>query len=310
MVSTPISFPAIVSFPIQNTCGNLSMWCISLSSNENDIIASPKTTEVPQFMFARNLLHHLKTRASYKITKHSLRLDENFSYFRLSPEYISSLGIKHQLGFFMHYIFHYLSMSDVRPNIPGIIVSGEEGIGKTHFLLTAAVASRVLLGVSTICIDCKKIQAKSTSLKEILDKLTDIFQSAYNQSPSLVLLDNLDSLAFEVDDDEVNNPNSNLSDQAKVIADHILSIFAEFGFSNEHNDTTAKVILICSGRHYSRIHSSLRIPYRLDLGVELNPPDLYLRIELFLCMTKSFGMRGCLEQALEGISFGRRTEVS
>ena len=307
---TPLSFPALIPYVSEHMKGNNHLWCISLSPvrDNND---DQKLKHIPAFLFVREFLQYLNEELYFEVAQTPAKVIEEFSYFRLVPKYLSTLGIRDQLGFCIHYLHHYMTFSNSLPDIPGIVVSGEEGVGKTHFLLTIALVARLLLGYSTICVDCKRFKSTSMPLKDVLDSISRIFLDAYYRRPTVVLLDNLDTLIPEVDNEEgMDISNKSLFDQSKLITDHIISLYSEIMLTHEINENGPAVVLICSVKHYSRLNRSLRIPYKLDLGVELGLPDSKLRKELFIFMTKLYTANDDLDKILGAMDFSNKTEVS
>ena len=112
-----------------------------------------------------------------------------------------------------------------------IIITGEEGSGKTHLAIASAVQLYVSVYCAHVYLDCKKLQVSShTTLHSIVEELRLSFQEAINKQPSVLILDGLDHIAPNVESSNADGDGSNhhqqlnpaLVSQVKVIVDHLI----------------------------------------------------------------------------------------
>ena len=108
---------------------------------------------------------------------------------------------------------------------------GEEGTGKTHLSLTVAAIARLDNQFATVYLDCKALQAFKPKIDSILFTLTETFRHAAFHAPSILILDNLDSLApnfgsfpssKEESAPQEMGVSPDLANQVKLLSDHTL----------------------------------------------------------------------------------------
>ena len=160
----------------------------------------------------------------------------------------------------------------------GIILYGDEGTGKTHIVQTIAAILRLSLGYSSIYLDCKALQMMEPTMQSILDTITEIFQNAIFNAPSIIIFDNLDALTpnFEYKNAGMGESSSleqgvspELIRQGKLISDHMQYLQDD---ANSGHASAGSCILsyICTCkeensleqtlRSYHRFHTKMKIP--------------------------------------------------
>jgi len=152
---------------------------------------------------------------------------------------------------------HFASTS--MNNIHAIMITGEEGSGKTHLSVTAASQLYVSDLLPTIYLDCKKLQATSTNIQTILEEVQKSFQEAVRKQPSILILDCLDTLIPNVGSSDTEGSlqhqqlNPALAAQVKIIVDHLViqSQFWSRSYVSENEysrGTNTGVVLLCTCR--------------------------------------------------------------
>mmetsp|Transcript_23725 Transcript_23725/g.47295 ORF Transcript_23725/g.47295 Transcript_23725/m.47295 type:complete len:1290 (-) Transcript_23725:113-3982(-) len=128
--------------------------------------------------------------------------------------------------------FSRLAFSSIHtPHKHAIVVTGETGAGKSHLAIASALRLSSSDFYSTVYLDCKKLQASTPiTLRTIVEEIQSSFLEATRTQPCVLILDDLDALAPEVDSSGANGDgsiqhqqlNPALVGQVQVIADHIL----------------------------------------------------------------------------------------
>ena len=153
-----------------------------------------------------------------------------------------------------------LQQKGIKSGIKGILFFGLPGCGKT--LLAKAFAhesGRYFFNFSPADIQSVWIGQSQKNIK-------DIFSQAKKKAPSLLFIDEIDSIGFSRD--EVNAH----TDQ-KATINQLLIEFGNIG-SND-------VIVIAATNYLSGVDLALRRSGRLDWKIPIFPPDKYERTELF-----------------------------
>lgn len=242
--------------------------------------------------------------------------------FRLCPEIRSVIGVREQIGFVMQYLSHYLSSLPMEQSVPGIVVSGEKGTGKTHVLHTVSTAVRIGWGVASVYLDCKHLRSSSYSMDQILNKLSAAFSDALDRAPAMLVLDGLDELAPHLGEEEIKN--STMCDQAKIVADHVRylqryvasEVIKDFEKMNKlcllNKETLCSampaVAILCSCETQHSLHQSLRTAGRFDMGVHLPLPDTSTRTDLFVQILEKTTGSILSRNDLNHISWARQSE--
>ena len=206
--------------------------------------------------------------------------------FHLVPTTYTStiLGISTEI---LQILSHYFISNNDFGTIRGVAICGEEGTGKTHLSLMIANLQRHLSLYATIYLDCKQLQSSSNNLSLILMELSKVFQDAYEQAPSLIVLDDLDFLTPNVwnNDDKLTSSVQQqqqqisplLVHQAKVISDHLRFLWNEYCCFDElagndddtDNATNRRIRILCTCKDKQSLHPSLRCCNKFDSFVSL-----------------------------------------
>ena len=145
-----------------------------------------------------------------------------------------------------------------------LMITGEEGSGKTHLSMTSASQLCVSDLFATVYLDCKKLQAGSANIQTILEQTQKSFQEALHKQPSVLVLDDLDALIPNVEsssegDGSIHHHQLNpaLMVQVKVIVDHLLllSRYCSRSFRQTNLTRTNGVVLICTCRDKDSLSS-------------------------------------------------------
>lgn len=110
-----------------------------------------------------------------------------------------------------------------------VMITGESGAGKTHYALSEAAQLRVRNAVAVMYLDCKKLQALTLRMNDLLLELTSVYREAQRCRPSIVILDDLDSivpniLSPETGEDGSHNQqqvNPTMINQVKLLSDQL-----------------------------------------------------------------------------------------
>ena len=146
-----------------------------------------------------------------------------------------------------------------------LMITGEEGSGKTHLSLTSASQLCVSDLFATVYLDCKKLQATSANILTILEQIQYSFQEAMHKQPSVLVLDDLDALIPNVEhsgaegDGSIHHHQLNpvLMVQVKIIVDHLLLQSRHCSKSIGHTSLSPSngVVLICTCRDKDSLSS-------------------------------------------------------
>ncbi|KAL7435418.1 hypothetical protein ACHAXH_006391 [Discostella pseudostelligera] len=160
-----------------------------------------------------------------------------------------------------------------------IMITGEVGSGKTHLAITAALQLAVSEQFATVYLDCKKLQATSTSIKHILEEIQKSFHDALQKQPSVLVLDDLNALIPKVEfsdgegDGSIHHHilNPALVTQVKVTVDQLL-LQSQYCSSSSRVKSTqlTGIVLVCTCRDKDSIstryqesgifHSLIEVP--------------------------------------------------
>lgn len=153
-----------------------------------------------------------------------------------------------------------------------IMITGEEGSGKTHLSINSTSKLCVSDLIATVYLDCKKLQATAKNIQQILEGIQDCFLEALYKQPSTLVLDDLDALIPNVEHSDAEGDgsihhhqlNPALLIQVKIIVDHLLTL------SKHCSRGSTGVVLLCTCRDRDSLstryqesgvfHSILEVP--------------------------------------------------
>ena len=165
------------------------------------------------------------------------------------------------------------------PRRCGVLLHGEEGSGKSH--LSKSVALRLLEDHSffPVYLDCKQLQTSLTTIKNILEQIQKSIHEAALRCPSIIVLDNLDSLIPNTEsggnsDGSVQHHHVNpaLFAQVKLVTDHLLSYL---GGVEE-----GRVALMCTCRDKESLSRRFLLSGIFCNSMEVPPLNSHHRAEL------------------------------
>ncbi|KAL3827523.1 hypothetical protein ACHAXA_002020 [Cyclostephanos tholiformis] len=229
-------------------------------------------TECPLISFSRLVpiitVKDLKESAAYDtrlgnddVVKPISLLEKNNYSFMVPVSEESTVGFTSAIHSLVessrHMIYH--------PTIANaLMITGEEGSGKTHLSMTSA--SRLCISdlFATVYLDCKKLQASSANIQFILEEIQKSFQEALHKQPTVFVLDDLDAIIPNVEFSSESEGsihhhqlNPTLMVQVKVIVDHLLlqSRHCSKSFGNANSSLKNGVVLICTCRDKGSLSS-------------------------------------------------------
>ncbi|KAJ3210979.1 spermatogenesis associated protein 5 [Entophlyctis luteolus] len=182
--------------------------------------------------------------------------------------YDSIGGLSEQIGVIRKMVevpLHHpdrFSKYGVRPP-RGILLYGPPGTGKT--LIARAVASET--GAHVIVINGPEIISKYYGETE--EKLKSVFEEAEENSPSIIFIDEIDSLCPKRD--------ANASDLEKRIVATLLTLMDG---SKGGNEQPGGVIVMAATNRPNQIDDALRRPGRFDRELEIGIPDPIARLQI------------------------------
>mmetsp|Transcript_2629 Transcript_2629/g.5665 ORF Transcript_2629/g.5665 Transcript_2629/m.5665 type:complete len:1261 (-) Transcript_2629:59-3841(-) len=161
-----------------------------------------------------------------------------------------------------------------------VMITGEEGSGKTHLSITSASQLSTSDLFATVYLDCKKLQATSSNIQIILEEIQKSFQEAVYKQPSMLVLDDLDALIPNVGSSDAEGDgsihhhqlNPALVIQVKIIVDHLLlqSRYCYRSFRQKSSTKSTGVTLVCTCHDKDSLsiryqgsgvfHSSVEVP--------------------------------------------------
>ena len=157
-----------------------------------------------------------------------------------------------------------------RRMVTGMLLYGPPGTGKT--LLAESFPLR--LGVPMVRITGPEIFSKFYGETE--NKLREKFEEAKNSAPSIIFLDEIDSLAPRRD-------NGSNSDQERRVIASLLTLLDDLHHGNH------KVMVLAATCKLDAVDPSLRRPGRLDMEVEIGVPNVLQRADILRGKLKEVG---------------------
>lgn len=147
----------------------------------------------------------------------------------------------------------------------GVLLFGPPGTGKT--ILAKAIASET--NSHFISISGPEIISKYYGEAE--NKLRELFEEASENSPSIIFIDEIDSIT-------PNRDNSNSPVESRIVA-QLLTLMD--GIEDRHN-----VVVIAATNRENTIDPALRRGGRFDREIEIGIPDIYSKHDIFQIHTR------------------------
>jgi peroxin-1 len=165
----------------------------------------------------------------------------------------------------------------------GIVIYGEEGSGKTHTALTIASSFRLKRNFHIAYVDCRCLKDSSNiRMSTLLSELALVFENAHENSPCVVVLDDLDELTRSNnasgaadDSSQFYQVNPVELDQSKLVVDCLRSLLIRLK-SEEH---ITAFIITC--RSAQSLPESFLSDFEPDEKLNVKPLDENDRIKLY-----------------------------
>ncbi|HZD35848.1 MAG TPA: AAA family ATPase, partial [Nitrososphaeraceae archaeon] len=157
----------------------------------------------------------------------------------------------------------------------GVLLHGPPGTGKT--LLAKAVANES--NSNFISISGPEIMSKFFGESEA--RLREIFREAREKAPSIIFIDEIDSIAPKRE--EV------MGEVERRIVSQLLSVM-------DGLESRGKVVVIAASNRPNAIDPALRRPGRIDREIEIKVPDKYSRLEVLQVHTKNMPLSTDVDQ--------------
>ncbi|KYM99999.1 Spermatogenesis-associated protein 5 [Cyphomyrmex costatus] len=144
----------------------------------------------------------------------------------------------------------------------GILLFGLSGVGKS--MIANAIISEC--NVNTFTVYSSDIYSKSVGETE--SKLKEVFGKAISSAPSIILLEDVDSLCPK--------RNSSSTDHEKRVLAQLITLFDDL------QNTNSNVLVMATTAKLDIVDSSLRRPGRLDMDFEIYVPTPDMRKEILI----------------------------
>jgi len=144
----------------------------------------------------------------------------------------------------------------------GILLYGPSGVGKS--MIANAIISEC--DVNTFTVNSSDIYSKSVGETE--DKLKEVFSKAISSAPSIILLEDVDSLCPK--------RNSSSTDHEKRVLTQLVTLFDNL------QSTRSNVLVVATTAKSDLVDGSLRRPGRLDMEFEIYVPTPNMRTEILV----------------------------
>ncbi|XP_043266039.1 ATPase family protein 2 homolog isoform X2 [Colletes gigas] len=142
----------------------------------------------------------------------------------------------------------------------GILLYGTVGVGKS--LIANALISEYNINSFTIC----SSDIYSKSLGETEKKLKDIFMEAKATAPSIILIEEIDSLCPK--------RSTSTTDQERRVLAQLIALFDDI------QNTNNNIVILATTSKLDLVDSSLRRPGRIDREFEIYVPTPTMRTEI------------------------------
>lgn len=144
----------------------------------------------------------------------------------------------------------------------GILLYGPTGVGKS--MITNAIISEC--NVNAFIVYSSDIYSKS--IGETENKLKEVFSKAMSNTPSIILLEDIDNLCPK-------RTNSNTDHERRVLA-QLITLFDDL------QSTKSDTLIMATTTKLDFVDSSLRRPGRLDMEFEIYVPTPNMRTEILI----------------------------
>jgi transitional endoplasmic reticulum ATPase len=159
-------------------------------------------------------------------------------------------------------LFHHLGIEPPK----GVLLYGPPGTGKT--LLAKALANEI--GAYFVAINGPEIMSKFYGESE--QRLREIFQQAQENAPSIIFIDEIDSIAPK---------------REEVTGEVERRVVAQLLALMDGLKERGKVVVIGATNRPDALDPALRRPGRFDREIEIAPPDKKARKEILLVHTRN-----------------------
>lgn len=131
-----------------------------------------------------------------------------------------------------------------------LILKGDKGSGKTYYSLLIAAKLRMRHHFMTSYIDCHQLQSSILRMDEILQELTNVFKQAAISTPSLIILDNIDSILPDIesnvkDEGQKQRINPDFGSQVQLLKDHVHFLTKGVRQSNQKHHFGVAMLMTC-----------------------------------------------------------------
>lgn len=171
-------------------------------------------------------------------------------------------------------LYRYLGVDPPR----GVLLRGPPGCGKTH--LANSIAGQ--LGVPYFRVSAPELVSGMSGESEA--RIRELFQAASDSAPSIVFLDELDSIAPKRSDG-----GSSRGMEKRMVAQLLTSLDM---LDPKYNRQSAPVIVLGATNRPDSIDPALRRAGRFDKEILLGVPDEEARISILKTMTKDMKLEG------------------
>jgi transitional endoplasmic reticulum ATPase len=174
-------------------------------------------------------------------------------------------------------LFHQLNIDFPK----GVLITGASGIGKT--LLARAVANES----GAYIVNIKASDIVSGQFGEAEKRLRKYFREAQSNSPSIIIIDDLNTVAPE------RNPMTTTELSRRLTAEFLQQI--------DNVPSNEPVLLIATSNDPARLDIGFRRPGRFDHEINLSPPDRNEREEILLVKTRGVPLHQSTDLAELGV---------